>query len=556
MDDRIKIIPLAGLEEVGRNMTVFEYDGKIIIVDAGLAFPGPETPGIDYIIPNISYLKNKSKDILGILVTHGHYDHIGAIPYIQKPLGNPTIYTARLTAGMIRKRQEDFPAAPPLRIQEVRRDETFVLGPFRITTFPVNHNIPDGMGFVIETKIGSIVHTGDFKIDYTPIGENPADLGRIATLCASKKILLLMSDSTNASEGGHSMSEAQIQDNLESLFQKIPGRIIVGTFSSLLSRVQELFNLAEKFDRKVAIDGYSMKENVRIALELGYLKIKPKTLVSVKELNKLPPEKVLLVCTGSQGEDGAVLMRLAHKEHQSFKIHKGDTLILSSSVIPGNEKGVQELKDEFSWQGADIINYQMIDIHASGHGNQEELKTMINLVHPQLFMPIHGSRYMLEQHRKLALAMGIPEKDTYVGSNGKAIEISDRGIIVLKENIPSEKVFVDGLGIGDVGDIVLRDRSEMSRDGIVMLVMVVSGSTGRVVHSPDIVSRGFVYLRESQELLKEIRKRSTEITERIATNPGPTNWIYLKDQLREDIAEFLFKKTQRRPIIIPVVISV
>ena len=556
MEKKLKIIPLGGLEEVGKNMTLFEYDGKILIVDMGIQFPDDiNMPGVDYIIPNTLYLEGKTENILGAVFTHGHYDHIGAIPYLMSKIGNPPLYATPLTKGIILKRQEDFSKLAPLNIKEIKREDKILLPPFYIQTFPQNHNIPDGIGLLIETPIGKILHTGDFKFDYTPIADIPTDILKIASL-SHEGILLLMSDSTNAETPGHSLSEKTIQDNLENIFERSEGRIITATFASLLSRVQELFNLAEKFKRKVTIDGYSMKANVEIAIKLGYLKIKPDTIISPKEVRRFPDNKILVICTGSQGEGDAVLMRLAHKNHKFLSVKKGDSVILSSSTVPGNERSVQELKDLLSWQGAKIFHSQMMDIHASGHAHKEELKTMINLTKPKFFMPIHGSHYMREIHKEIALNLGIHEKNIIIEENGSIIEMSENSFEIKKEKAAAGYVMVDGLGIGDVGEVVLRDRQAMAKEGMFVVIVMIDSSTGKVKQSPDIISRGFVYLRESKELLHETRKRTIKLVEKITASGHPTNWSFVKKRIKEDLGEFLFKKTKRRPMVLPVVIEI
>ncbi|MGB4253544.1 MAG: ribonuclease J [Minisyncoccales bacterium] len=555
MQNKLKIIPLGGLEEVGKNMTLFEYEGKILIVDMGIQFPDTDMPGVDYIIPNYSYLEKRTKDILGIVFTHGHYDHIGAIPYMINQIGNPPLFATKLAKGLILKRQEDFSNLAPLNIKEIKREEKISLPPFSIETFPQNHNIPDGIGLLIETPVGRVLHTGDFKFDFTPVADIPTDVSKIASL-ASKDILLLMSDSTNAEVPGHSLSEKTIQENLGVIFEKSRGRIIAATFASLLSRIQELINLAEIFGRKIIIEGYSMKANVEIAIKLGFLKVKKDTIISPKQLRRFPDNKILIICTGSQGEGDAVLMRLAHKDHRFLSIKRGDSVILSSSIVPGNEKAIQDMKDLLAWQGAKIFHSQMMDIHASGHAQKEELKMMINLTKPKFFMPIHGSYYMREMHKELAMSLNVPEKNIVIGENGSIIELSQEKFEVQKEKAPSTYVMVDGLGIGDVGEIVIRDRQAMAKDGMFVIVIVVDSATGRVKQSPDIISRGFVYLRESKELLRKTRQRVIKLVEKITSSQHPANMAFVKKRIREDLGEFLFKETNRRPMVLPVVIEV
>jgi len=553
--NKLKIIPLGGLEEIGKNMTLFEYEGKILIVDMGFQFPGAEMPGVDYIIPNISYLRKRERNILGVVFTHGHYDHIGAIPYVLDRIGNPPLFATPLTKGIIMKRQEEFPNIIKPNIKEIKREDIISLPPFKIKTFPQNHNIPDCLGLLIETPVGKILHTGDFKFDHTPVADAPADISKIANLC-NGGVLLLMSDSTNAESPGHSISEKVIQENLEMIFEKSKGRIILTTFASLLSRIQETINIAEKLGRKILIDGYSMKSNVEIAIELGYLKVKNDTIISPQELKKYPDNKIVIICTGAQGEGEASLMKISHKCHRFISIKKGDSVILSSSVIPGNERGVQELKDQLSWQGAKIFHYQMIDIHAGGHAQKEELKTMINITRPKFFMPIHGSHYMLSIHKELAMSVDVPEKNIVIPKNGQVIELSKDSIKILKKGVPANYVMVDGLGVGDVGEVVLRDRQAMAKDGMFVIVVIVDSQSGTVKQSPDIISRGFVYLRESKDLLRETRRRIIALVENITKSPHPTNFSFVKTKIKEDLGDFLFKKTKRRPMVLPVVIEV
>lgn len=551
----LRIIPLGGLEEVGRNMTVFEYGDDIIIVDMGLQFPEEDMPGIDYIIPNTAYLKDKKEKIRGVIITHGHYDHIGAIPHSIARLGNPPIYTAPLTRGIILKRQEDFPNAPKLDIQEVKLTDKIKLGCFKVEFFHINHNIPDSLGLAIETPVGPIVHTGDFKFDHSPINEKPADLAKITQL-GEKGILLLMSDSTDAETPGHSLSENEIQKTLEEIFKGLKGRIIVGTFASLLTRIQEIIWLAEKFGRKVAVDGYSMKANVAIARELGYLKAKKYTLISPKQANDLPDNKVLILCTGAQGEGNAVLMRLATGEHRLLKIHSGDTVIFSSSVVPGNERTVQNLRDALCRKGSKVIHYEMMDVHAGGHAPIEDLKMMLNLIKPKFFMPIEGNYYMLKLHGEIAESVGLPSENIIIPNNGDVVLVNQKSIHLSKEKVPANYVMVDGLGVGDVGQVVLRDRQTMAQDGMFVIIAVVDSKTGKVHGEPDIISRGFVYLRESKELLDQTRKKVKEIINQTSSNEHTVNWSYVKDNIRDKIGQFLYTKTQRRPMVLPVVIKI
>jgi len=554
----MRIIPLGGLGEVGRNMMLLEWQGKILICDMGFRLPEEDMPGIDYIVPNISCLKGKEKNILGIVFTHGHYDHIGAIPYLIEKIWHPNlrIFASPLTRGIILKREEDFSNLPKLEIEEVKDGSRIKLGPFKIEFFKINHNIPDNLGLFIETPVGNILHTSDFKFDQNPVNDLPTNFQRLKSL-AKRKILLLLSDSTGAEEKGHSLSEKTIEKNLEEIFRQASGRIIAATFASLINRIQQIITLAEKYGRKVSLEGYSMKTNVEISKILGYIRSKKGTLINGREVLDYPDSRITILCTGAQGEGSAVLMRVAIKEHPFIRLKKGDSVILSSSVIPGNERTVQMLKDDILRQGAKVFHYKMMDIHAGGHAQQEELKEMIRIMRPKFFLPIHGQYSMLAAHAQAAKEMGcIAEKNVLVAENGQIINLSPKRIFLEKKTVASNYVMVDGLGIGDVGEIVLRDRHMLARDGMFVIVAVVDRKTGQVKGSPDIISRGFVYLRESKELLRETRKKVIEIVNRAAGSGGAVNWSYIKDEIRNKLGQFLFSKTKRRPMILPVIIEV
>lgn len=552
----LRIAPLGGLEEVGRNSMLLEYGDDIIVIDLGLQFPEENMPGVDYIIPDATYLKQNKAKIRGVIITHAHMDHIGGIPYIVPQIGNPTVYAMPLTRAIILKRQEDFKHMGQIKCEEIKTDSVLKLGVFQVEFFHVNHNIPDTVGVAIRTPVGIICHTADFKFDNNPVGDEPADYARIARL-SSEGVLLLMSDSTGAERPGHSISEKTIQENLEEIFQHTKGRIIAATFSSLISRIQQLIYLAEKFDRKVAFEGYSMKSYTQIAQELGYLKVKKGTLVDVRDTENYPPERILVVGTGAQGESGAMLMRIAQREHRFVRFEEGDTVIFSSSVVPGNERTVQSLKDVIYRQGARVYHYGMMDIHAGGHAQQEDLKLMINLMRPKFFMPIHGNYFLLKLHADLAESVGIPKENILVGGNGKVVELTAHSAKLTKEEVPAQYVFVDGLGVGDVGEVVLRDRQMLAEDGIFVIIAIVDSKTGKVYTSPDIISRGFIYLRENQELLKQVRHKVKEVVEHNTMRESrPINWAYIRDQLRDDIGQFLYTKTHRRPMVLPVVTEI
>ncbi len=553
----LKVIPLGGLGEVGRNMTLFETEKEILICDMGFRMPEETMPGVDYIIPNISYLKESKKKILGVVFTHGHYDHIGAIPYIIDKIWHPgfEFFASPLTKGIIMKRQEDFSNQPPVKITEVKNGSKIKMGDFKIEFFRQNHNIPDNLGIFIETPVGNIVHTSDFKFDSTPIADLPTDFEKIKSF-GKRKVLLLLSDSTGAEEENHSLSEKTIGKNLEEIFQKAEGRIIAATFASLINRVQQIITLSEKYNRKVIIEGYSMKTNFEISKKLGYIKSKKETIIKSKDIDKYPDSKITVLCTGAQGEGSAVLMRIATKEHPFIRVKKGDSVILSSSVIPGNERTVQNLKDDLLRQKANVFHYKMMDIHAGGHAQKEELKKIIEILKPKFILPVHGQYSMLVAHAMIAKETGMPEKNIVVAENGQVINLNPDKIFIEKSRVPSNHVMVDGLGVGDVGEVVLRDRQMLAKDVMFVIVVAVDRQTGKVKGSPDIISRGFVYLRESKDLLKDTRKKVIEIVHQATGSGGTVNWSYIKDEIRNKIGQYFHTRTQRRPMILPVVIEV
>jgi len=533
----------------------FATSGKILIIDMGLQFPGEDTPGIDFIIPNIKYLERKEKNIVGVIFTHGHYDHIGAIPYLIEKLKYPKLFAAPLTAGIIAKRQEEFPHLKKLDIKKIEPGGRIKLGPFKIEFIKMTHNIPDTFGLFILTPIGNLFHTADFKFDLTPLYDAPSNINKLKEF-GERKILMLFSDSTGAENPGHSISEKNIQENLEEIFKKAPGRIIAATFASLINRVQQIIYLSEKYGRKVAIDGYTMKTNIDISRALNYLKIAEKTLINPKNISSFADKKITVLCTGAQGEERAILMKIANKRHPYIKLKKDDSVIFSSSVIPGNERTVQILKDNLLRQGAKVFHYKMMDIHAGGHAQKEELKKMLEIMRPKFFMPVHGQYSMLASHSEIAGEYGLEEKNIALAENGDIIRINSKKLSIEKRVVPSNYVMVDGLGVGDVGEIVLRDRQAMAKDGMFVIIAVIDRQTGKVKGNPDIISRGFIYLRESKQLLSETRKKVIEIVEQTTSSNGTVNWIYIKDQIRNKIGEFLFQKTQRRPMVLPVVIKV
>jgi len=553
-ETKLKIAVLGGLEEVGRNCTLIEYNGDIILIDMGLQFPEEDMPGIDYIIPNINYLKGKEKNIRGVIITHAHYDHIGGIPHLIPALGYPPIYGLPLTNAIIKKRQDDYKNLRPLNIHNINISEKLFLGSFELEFFHLNHNIPDSMGVVIHTPEGTIVHTGDWKFDYQPAGEPPADLQKIARI-GSNGVLALLSDSTNASQPGHQISESEIKTNLHDIIAQAPGRIIIGTFASLLSRIKQIIEISESLGKVIALDGYSMKSNVEIAKELGYMKFSPKTLIDLKQTNDYPENKVVIICTGAQGEKNASLMRIANGEHRTITLVQGDTVVFSSSVIPGNERTVQRLKDTLFRKGAEVIHYQMMDVHAGGHAKADDVKLMIRLINPKYFIPIEGNHFLLHYNARVATSMGFDKENVFIADNGQVMEFAHGTGTLTKTKLPADYVFVDGLGVSDETNIVLRDRQVLAEDGMVVIIATVDSKTGKLIQNPDIISRGFVFLKEHKELIEDLRHR----VKKLVLDSDPLSWAdtnYIRNKIRDYVGQFLFSKTEKRPMVLPVVIEV
>ncbi len=550
--DKLRIIVLGGCEEVGRNCTLLEYKNDIILVDMGLQFPEEDMPGIDYIIPNMSYLKGREKDIRGIIITHGHYDHIGAIPHTVPNIGNPPIYALPVSAAIIKRRQEDFHTRK-LDVKVTKATDVLKLGQFTVSFFHINHNIPDSVGIVIETPAGVVCHTGDWKFDFHPAGEERADFQRIAEI-GKKGVLCLMGDSTNSNVEGHQTSEKVIGEELEYIIEKAGGRVIIGTFASLLSRVKQIIESAEKLGKKVAIDGYSMKTNVEIAKELGFIKCSLSTLIKPEQMDAYPDEKIVLICTGAQGEKNAALNRIANNEHRSVKMRKTDTVIFSSSVIPGNEASVQRLMDTLYRKGCKVINYKMMDVHAGGHAKKEDIKLMLALFKPKYYVPIEGNHFLLRENASVAYSMGWKEEDVFVVDNGQVMEFWDGGGVLTKDKVPTDYVFVDGLGVGDVSQVVLRDRKVLAEDGMVVVIVQIEKKTGKLLGNPDIISRGFIFMKEHRELIEQTRQEIRKVLDDKdpKTEADPK---YIREQVRDKIGEFLFKKIERRPMILPVILE-
>ena len=551
---RLKIAVLGGNEEVGRNCTMLEYGNDIIIIDMGLQFPDEDMPGVDYIIPNISCLKGKEKNVRGVIITHAHYDHIGGIPHIMPVLGNPPLFSTDLTCAIIKKRQEDHRDKPPLNMHVVKSDDVLQLGAFSVEFFGVAHSVPSSMGVIVTTPCGIVVHTGDFKLDTAPNAQSLQETDKIKKL-GERNVLALMIDSTNASAIGRQLPEHDIQNNLDDIIAKATGRIIIGTFASMIARVQQIILACERAGRKVAVEGFSMKSNIAIAQELGYMKIQKGTLIESKQINNYPREKVAVICTGAQGEERAVLMRIANREHPFIEIERGDTIVFSSSVIPGNERSVQRVTDTLYREGATVMNYKMMDVHAGGHAKQEDLIEMREMIKPKYLIPIEGHYSFLCEHVKSAEKSGFPRERAMIADNGQIMEFDKEGNGQLtNKKVDTTYVFVDGLGVGDTNHVVLRDRQELSGDGVVIVVAVVSGQTGRLLNMPDLISRGFIYMKDQSDLINLARKRVAKVLEDEDPRSG-ANGQYLKDKVREELGEFLFHKTQRRPMILPIIVE-
>jgi len=552
----LRIIPLGGCEEVGRNMTVFEYGNDIVILDMGLQFPEEDMPGIDYVIPNVEYLKGKEKNIRAVIFSHGHLDHIGAAPILLNKLGNPQIIGRPLTVEMIKHRVEDMDrnASKKLKITYVKDiQQTFNLGAFTLKFFAVDHSVMDAMGIILQTPVATVIHPGDWTIGKSSADKKVITYSHLAKL---PKPTILMLESLGATDSKESVTEEEMLNNLYSLITKAPGRTIVATFSSQIERIKQILEFAAKTNRKVALDGFSMKLNIELAQKLGYIKIPKGVIITTDKAHTYPDNKVIIICTGAQGEEMAALSRIVAGNHRHVKIKKEDTVIFSSSVIPGNERTVQRLKDNLYRQSDNVYHSGIIDVHISGHGNINGIKQMIREIEPTYFIPVYGNHYMLKEGAKIARGMGLRKDQIIVPDNGSIIRVTNQGAEMLKEKAPTNYVFVDGLGVGDVGEIVLRDRQMLSSDGMFVIVAVIDRKTGRVKGSPDIISRGFVYLRESKDLLTQTRKKVIEIVDKTAGHGGPVNWVYVKDEIRNKVGDFLHSKTSRRPMILPVVIEV
>lgn len=547
----LKVIPIGGLNEIGKNMTLLECDGQILIVDCGLSFPEDEMYGIDIVIPDFTYLIENSEKIVGMVITHGHEDHIGAIPYLLKKLKLP-IYGTRLTLGLVENKLKEHRIKGDLRTIEA--GDKIKLGCFDIETIRTTHSIADAICLAIDTPAGIVFHSGDFKIDYTPVDGEPIDFCRLAEL-GKRGVTLMLCDSTNSLRPGFTASEKVVGETIENIFRTAKTRIIIATFSSNVHRVQKIIENAVKVGRKVAISGQSMENVVALAIELGYLNIPEGTLVDLKMIRNIPDDKLVIITTGSQGEPMSALSRIAAGEHRSVKLKKGDMVVLSSTPVPGNEKTVSNVVNKLFEKGAEVIYSDIADIHVSGHACQEELKLLHSLIKPKFFMPVHGEYRHLIRHARLAEGLGMKKENIFILENGDILDVTKRSAHMLKEKAEADAILVDGLGVGDVGNIVLRDRKMLSESGLIIVVAAIEKESQTVVSGPDIISRGFVYVRENEPLMDEARKVAEKALEK-CQNKKIKDWNNMKSQVRDSLGSYIYDRTKRTPIILPIFLEV
>ena len=548
----LKIIPLGGLLEIGKNITVFEYENDIVIVDCGLGFPEDDMLGVDLVIPDITYLEKNKDKIRGMVITHGHEDHIGGIPYFLKQINVP-IYATKLTVGLISNKLEEHNLLRSTKLKEVRPGQTITLGSMKVEFIKITHSIPDACALAIHTPVGTVVHTGDFKVDYTPIDGEIIDLGRLATL-GNKGVLALMSDSTNAERKGYTMSESTVGDVLDKLFVNCTKRIVVATFSSNVHRVQQIVNSAVKYKRKIAVCGRSMCNMIETARKFGYIKVPDNVFIDIDSIKSYADDNLVIITTGSQGEPMSALTRMAAGEHKKVQITPNDLIIISANPIPGNEKYISKVIDDLMGIGAEVIYNALQDIHVSGHACQEEQKLILSLAKPKYFIPVHGEYRQLLAHANTAEKIGIKRENIFLMSNGRVLEINEKEA-KFTGHVTSGKVLVDGLGIGDVGNIVLKDRQKLSQDGLIVVVLTLDSRIGKIVAGPDIISRGFVYVRESENLMEDIKHLLREEL-RKCESKHITDWTTLKMVIREELGDYIYKKTKREPMLIPIIMEI
>lgn len=549
----IKVSFLGGLNEVGKNMTLFEYGEDMFLVDCGLAFPDQDMLGVDLVLPDFTYVERNADRIRGIVITHGHEDHIGGLPYLLKVLNVP-VYGTKLTIGLIQGKLREHGLLNSASLNVIKPGDVITLGGFTVEAIHVNHSIPDALGLAIRCEGGTIVHTGDFKIDTTPIDGGMMDLGRLAEI-GQEGVLCLMSDSTNAERPGFTESERKVGESFETLFRKAGNnRIIVATFSSNIHRVQQIMNVAASLGRKVALVGRSLENVVSISAELGYLNIPEGIVIDINMINRYPADKLVIITTGSQGEPMSALTRMAFSDHRKVEIHPNDYVIISATPIPGNEKTVSRVVNELMKLGADVVYEKMYEVHVSGHACQEELKMIMGIVKPKYFIPVHGELKHLRKHAGLALSMGIPKENILIADNGRVAEISKKALRCTS-TVPAGRAFVDGYGVGDVGSVVLRDRKHLAQDGLVIVAVCIDRESGMIVSGPDVVTRGFVYVKESEELINAAREVAVEAIE-AQTDGGYFDWNSIKASLRDEISHLMYERTKRSPMILPVIMEV
>lgn len=547
----MKIIPIGGIGEIGKNMTVFEYRDQAIIVDCGLMFPDDDMPGVDIVLPDFDYVKKNKNKIKGLVITHGHEDHIGGVAYLLKELDIP-VYATRFTMGLLERKLQEHGLLQKADLNIIKDGEKFKIGEFEIEPIRVNHSIADSVALFIKTPAAKVIHTGDFKIDYNPIDGKIINLQRFAELGA-EGVDLLMADSTNVEEAGFTASESSVGETFYKLFRGCKNRIIVTTFASNVHRIQQIIDAAVAYNRKVVISGRSMENMVEVAMELGYLKVPKNTLIDIRDMNKYKPKELVVITTGSQGEPMAALGRMANGEHRFLNVGPEDTVIISASPVPGNEKMVADVINRLVGLGSEVVYKKFADIHVSGHARREELKLMQVLVKPKFFMPVHGEERMLLHHATLAESLGMNPKNIFLMKNGNQLELDHMEAKILDEMVPAEKVLVDGLGVGDIGSIVLNDRRRLSEDGL--FIVIVRMKNGHAVGAPDVISRGFVYMKESEALIKDAKELVEKELEKLHAK-NVTDWSEIKSALRETLYRYLFKKTQRKPMILPILVEV
>ncbi|MCI6245389.1 MAG: ribonuclease J [Eubacterium sp.] len=553
MPKSVKIAFLGGMNEIGKNMTVYEYGNDMFIVDCGLAFPGAELLGVDTVIPDFTYIEENIDKVKGLIITHGHEDHIGGIPYLLKKANIP-IYSTKLTIGLLKGKLEEHNLLNSARLIEIKPNDKVALGKFTVEFIHVNHSIPDAVGLAISSPAGVIIHTGDFKIDTTPVDGDMIDLAKFAEY-GTNGVLALLQDSTNAERHGYTMSEKTVGESFLNLFRKAgKRRIVVATFASNIHRVQQIIDVAKHLKRKVAVVGRSLENLVQVGEELGYLNVPENILISIDNIKDYADDKLVIITTGSQGEPMSALTKIANGEHKKVTATPNDYVIISATPIPGNEKMVGNVVNELMKRGVEVIYENMYEVHVSGHACQEELKLMMGIVKPKYFIPVHGEQKHLQKHAMLAESMGIAKKNIYVGDIGKHIEISKRGIKPL-DDVPSGDIYVDGIGVGDVGNIVLNDRKHLSADGIIIIVATIDSQTGEVISGPDIVSRGFVYVRESEELINSARDLSCRVIEE-SYSSRYHDWNTVKTSLRDEISKMMYERTKRKPMVLPIIMEV